>query len=223
MNYHLIATTHLFHGMHQDEIESLLEPIGAYERTFAQGELIMRAGDTINCIGLVERGAVNMVVNFWWGDSHIFGHVGPGETFGHNFAAVPGHELACDIVALEESLILFMDMDRILNTCQGDCDLHRRLIHNIVRISASKNLELSARMVHIAPKTIRGRMLSYLSSLAAEQESTHVRVPFTRQQLADYLGVDRSALSNELSKMRRDGLIAFRKNDFTLLEAAPGA
>lgn len=223
MNYHLLTSTQLFHGMHQDEIESVLEPLGAHEQTYQPGEVIVRTGDPLSEIGLIERGSADLVANFWWGDSHAIGHVGVGETFGQNFAAVPGYELMCDIVAVEETIVLFIEMDKVLHTCQNNCDVHRRLTQNILRISATRNLELSHRMVHVSPKTIRGRMLSYLSQLANEQESVHVIVPYSRQQLADYLIVDRSALSGELSKMQRDGLISYNRNAFTLLEVPEGS
>ena len=133
-----------------------------------------------------------------------------------NFAAIPGRELNCDVVAAEDTEVLFVDIHRLLSTCQNSCPFHRRLIHNLIRISAEKSLSLSNRMMHTAPKSIRDRLLSYLSEQATRNRSPRFSIPFSRQQLADYLGVDRSALSNELSKMQRDGLITYRKNEFQL-------
>ncbi len=160
-----------------------------------------------------------MAVTFYWGGSRIFGHEGKGAIFGENYAAVPGKELLCDVVAAEDTTVLFLDMDGLLTTCRNVCACHQRVIRNLLRISAQKNLGLSARMMHIAPRSLRERLLSYLSEQAMENGSTHFTIPFDRQQLADYLGVDRSAMSNELSKMRREGLIACRKNEFTLSDA----
>ena len=160
-----------------------------------------------------------MVVNFWWGNSNIFGHVRKGDIFAENYAAIPGKELLCDVVAAEDSDVLFLSLGKVLATCKNSCPFHHRLTHNLLRISAQKNLNLSTRMMHIAPKAIRERLLSYLSEQAMENGAAHFTIPFSRQQLADYLGVDRSALSNELSKMQRDGLIEYRKNEFTLNES----
>ena len=168
----------------------------------------------------MESGSVNILVNFYWGGSHIFGHVAAGQLFAETYAAIPGKELLVDVVAAEKCEVLFLNLDKLLTTCQSGCSFHNRIIHNLIRISAGKNLALSERMMHTAPKSIRERLLSYLSEQAVEHGSAHFSIPFSRQQLADYLGVDRSALSNELSKMQRDGLLSFRKSEFTLKEGA---
>jgi len=218
MNYFFLSNTPLFHGIKENEIAHVLSCLGARENSYRKNETIFRAGDTVREFGLVESGSVNIVVNFYWGSSNIFGHMEKGEIFAENYAAIPGKELTCDVVAAEDSVILFLDFTKLLTTCQHGCSFHHRLIHNLLRISAQKSLNLSSRMMHIAPKSLRGRLLSYLSEQAMIHGSTRFTIPFNRQQLADYLGVDRSALSNELSKMQKDGLITFRKNEFTLNE-----
>lgn len=216
MNYFFLSNTNLFHGVKEDEIRHMLSCLGAREKNYRKNETIYRVGDTVHEIGLVESGSVNIIVNFYWGSSHIFGHVEKGKIFAENYAAVPGKELICDVVAAEDSKILFLDLTKLLTTCQNGCSFHQRLIHNLLRISALKSLALSSRMMHTAPKAMRGRLLSYLSEQAMVNGSTHFTIPFDRQQLADYLGVDRSAMSHELSKMQKDGLITFKKNEITL-------
>ncbi len=216
MNYFFLSNTPLFHGIKENEISHVLSCLGARERTYRKNETIFRAGDTVHEIGLVESGSVNIIVNFYWGSSNIFGHIEKGMIFAENYAAIPGKELICDVVAAEDSEILFLDLTKLLTTCQHGCNYHQRLIHNLLRISAQKSLDLSSRMMHTAPKSIRDRLLSYLSEQAMINGSTRFTIPFDRQQLADYLGVDRSAMSNELSKMQKDGLISFRKNVFIL-------
>lgn len=216
MNEIFLINTPLFHGMNRDEVKSILGCMGAREEKYQKDEVIFRAGSSISEVGLVLHGSVNIVVTFYWGGSHIFGHVEQGSVFGENYAAIPGKELICDIVACEDSEILFLGMRNLLTTCRNGCSFHHRIIQNMLRISAQKNLNLSTRMMHIAPKSLRERLLSYLSEQATEHGSVHFTIPFDRQQLADYLGVDRSAMSNELSKMRRDGLITYHKSDFTL-------
>ncbi|MDY2960383.1 MAG: Crp/Fnr family transcriptional regulator [Hornefia sp.] len=216
MNYFFLSNTNLFHGIREDEIRHMISCLSAREKTYKKNEIIFRAGDTVHEIGLVESGSVNIIVNFYWGSSSIFGHIGRGEIFAENYAAISGKELICDVVAAEDSEILFLNIDKLLTTCQSGCRFHHRLIHNLLRISALKSLSLSSRMMHTAPKSMRDRLLSYLSEQATVNGSTHFTIPFNRQQLADYLGVDRSAMSNELSKMQKDGLISFKKNEFTL-------
>ena len=216
MNFFFLTNTVLFHGIREEELSEMLPCLNAHKRIYQKSEIVIRTGETVSEIGLVVEGSVNVVVNFYWGNSHIFGHIGKGDVFALNFAAIPGREVNCDVVAAEDTEILFVDMHRLLSTCQNNCPYHGRLIHNLIRISAEKSLRLSNRMMHIAPKSIRERLLSYFSEQAIENRSPRFSIPFSRQQLADYLGVDRSALSNELSKMQRDGLITYRKNDFLL-------
>ena len=218
MNNFFLKNTPLFHGIREEEIQAMMSCLGAREKHYQKHEVILRAGSPTAEIGLVESGSVNIVVNFYWGSSNIFGHVEKGSIFAENYASIPGQELLCDVVAAEECEILFLNMRQLSSTCSKACSFHNRLIQNLLSISAKKNLGLSSRMMHIAPKGIRDRLLSYLSEQALKNGSSHFLIPFDRQQLADYLGVDRSALSNELSKMQKDGLITYRKNEFTLNE-----
>ena len=216
MNCAFLAGTQLFHGIREDEVLQMLPCVGAREKKFKKGELVLRAGEAVHEVGLVVSGSVNIVANFYWGASSIFGHIAVGDMFAENYAAIPGRELLNDVVAAEDTEVVMLDMRKLLTTCSHACPFHQRTIDNLLRILAQKNLNLSRRMMHTAPKTIRGRLLSYLSEQASEAGSPHFTIPFSRQQLADYLGVDRSALSNELSKMAGEGLIDYRKNEFTL-------
>lgn len=216
MNIFFLTNTQLFHGIKENEIVELLHCLVPRERKFQKDEIIFRAGSPVSEIGLVESGSVNIVVNFYWGNSHILGHVDKGDIFAENYAAIPGAELICDVVACEETEVLFLNMQKLLTTCQQACPFHTRLIMNMLRISAQKNLNLSTRMMHTASNSLRERLLSYLSEQALEHGSSHFTIPFSRQQLADYLAVNRSAMSNELSKMQKEELITYRRNEFTL-------
>ena len=218
MNTFFLANTQLFRGISECEIEELLLCLGAHERSFQKGDVIFRAGSPVDAFGLVEKGSVNIVVNLYWGNSIIFGHMGKGEVFAENYAAVPGKELLCDVVACEDTQVLFLKMQSVMTTCRMGCAYHNRIIQNMLRISAQKNLNMSSRMMHTASKSLRERLLSYFSEQALERGSAHFTIPFNRQQLADYLAVNRSAMSNELSKMQEEGLITYRKNEFILNE-----
>ncbi|MDO5016425.1 MAG: Crp/Fnr family transcriptional regulator [Eubacteriales bacterium] len=219
MDYSFLASTALFQGIREDEIKHLMSCLSAREVNYRKGEIIYSTDTVVTDIGIVESGSVNIVVNFYWGDSQILGHIPAGDIFAENYAAIPGKELLCDVVAAEDSQILFLNLQRLLTKCRQLCNFHQLLINNLLQISAQKNLNLSSRMLHIGPRGTRDRLLSYLSEQAKLKGSEHFRIPFDRQQLADYLGVERSAMSNELSKMRRDGLIDFHKNEFILKKA----
>ena len=221
MDTKFLVGTRLFRGIREEEAAHLLECLDAQEASFAKGDVIFHAGTSISRIGLILSGSVNMVVPLYWGSSRIFGHMEAGDVFGENYAAVPGQLLPGDIVAAQPCRVLFLDLSRIYTVCHHGCRFHHRLIENMLQVSARKNLRLAERMLFTSGRTIRERLLSYLSAQASLEGSPHFRIPFNRQELADYLGVERSALSAELGKMKREGLVAFRKNEFTLNHQAP--
>ena len=216
MDYKFLSGTPLFQEIAKDEIEQILSCLHAREKTYQKDEIIYHAGDRITEIGFVESGSVNIVVNFFSGKSHIFGHANKGAIFAENYALLADAELICDVVATEASTILFLDVNKLFTSCKSSCSFHQRLIQNLLRISAQKGLTLTSRMMHTAPRALRDRLISYLSEQAIANNSAHFTIPYNRQQLADYLGVDRSAMSHELSKMQQDGWITFRKNEFTI-------
>ena len=149
--------------------------------------------------------------------NHILSQQYPG-THIHDLRMVPGEKLLVDVFAAEVTEVLFLNVGKMLSQCPNSCGHHTQLIRNLLAISAQKNLQLSRRIFNTSSKSIRGRLLSYLSDQAVKNESERFDIPFNRQQLADYLGVDRSALSAELGKMQREGLLEFRKNHFHLYE-----
>lgn len=218
MNLQWLAETPLFQGTSAGEIQAMLSCLGARQQHFAKGEAIYRADGTVQALGLVLSGSVHIEYHDFWGNRTILGQAGPGEIFAETYACLPEEPLMVDVSAVQDSQVLFLQVGKILRTCPRSCGHHVRLIQNLLAVSARKNLALSRRMLYTAPKTIRGRLLSYLSAQAM-QKGPCFSIPFNRQQLADYLGVDRSALSHELGKMQAEGLLRFRKNVFELKES----
>ena len=189
--------------------------------SYARGSVIYHAGDVISTVGLVLSGSVSIENDDVWGNKSILDHVRPGQVFAETYACVPGAPLMINVVAAEASDILFLDVGRILHTCSNACGFHAKLIRNLLSIASEKNLALSRRIFHTSSKSIRGRLLSFLSYQATQHGSRDFQIPFNRQQLADYLSVDRSAMSNELSKMQRDGLLKVERNHFILTGVTP--
>ena len=216
MNLKFLSATSLFRGATEAEAEAMLQCLGAYEKQYAKGDTIYHAGEYAENMGMVLSGSVIIEIADLWGNTTVLGSVEAGQLFAETYACIPGEALMVSVRASEKSTVLFLNASRLLTTCQSSCAHHARLIQNLLQISAQQNLALSRRSVHTAPKTIRGRLLSYLSERAKQSGSFHFTIPFNRQQLADYLGVDRSALSNELSKMQGDGILTYDKNAFTL-------
>ena len=221
MDYHFLSKTILFRGTSPEEVRTMLDCLSAENKQFQRGSVIYHAGDVIHSIGLVLSGSVSIENDDVWGNKSILDKVGPGHVFAETYAYVPGEPLMISVVAAEPVEILFLDMSRVLHICSNACDFHSKLIRNLLAISSQKNLNLSRRIFHTSSKSIRGRLLSYLSFQATQHGSRDFEIPFNRQQLADYLSVDRSAMSNELSKMQRDGLLRLERNHFSLIGIEP--
>ena len=217
MNISFLTKTVLFRGIEADELETLLDCLKAERKVYGKGETVYHAGDSVQALGMVLAGSVRIESDDVWGNKSILDQIGPGQVFAETYACLPGEPLMVDAVAAQRTEVLFLNTARLLRTCPSACAHHAALIRNLLAVTSQKNLALSRRIFHTSPKTIRGRLLSYLSAQALRENSRSFAIPFDRQQLADYLGVDRSALSAELGRMRAEGLIRFRKNEFELL------
>lgn len=217
MDLTFLASTPLFTGIKTEEISAILSCTMAKEKTYRKGQYLFHAGDAVNRIGILLSGKLSVENDDLWGNKTILNMITPGHVFLENYACIPGEHLMVSIVAVNDAQVLYLQVSHLLQTCCNNCSHHNRLIRNLLTISAQKSLGLSRRSFHTAAKTIRERLLSYLSYEAAKQGSCEFDIPFNRQQLADYLNLDRSALSNELGKMAKDGLIEVEKNHFVLL------
>ena len=207
----------LFNGMTTDEINQALSELCAIEKAYEKNSLILRAGDITDSLGLVLSGSVTIEINDMWGNRTILSNVGEGGFFAETYALLENEPLLVDVRANENCRILFFKVGS-LKKLKSNMNLWSfKLISNLLMISANKNLHLSGRSFHTSPKTIRGRVMVYLSSVSLKKGSNEFDIPFDRQQLADYLNLERSALSKELGKMKKDGLIEVRKNHFKLL------
>ena len=220
MNYKFLANTLLFRGVTPDEIESMMGCLDAQVKKYHKGEIIYHNGEYAQKAGLVLSGSVHIENDDLWGNKTLLSHVGAGQVFAETYVCVPGEPLMINVVAAEASEILFLNLGKGSCTCAKNYGFHGRLIQNLLAISAQKNLNLSRRIFYTSAKSIRGRLLSYLSDQATRCGSLEFDIPFNRQQLADYLGVDRSAMSNELSKMQKEGYLTSSKNHFCLNQAS---
>lgn len=216
MDYQFLSRTVLFRGSEPEQVKEMLKCFYAREKHYQKGEIVLYMGDLVKDLGIVLSGSVTIERDDLWGNRSIFGHAEPGQIFAETYACVSEEPLMVNVVADQDSDILFLDIGRVLTTCQTTCTHHSQLIRNLLLASARKNLGLSERIMHTSPKSIRGRLISYFSAQAARAGSQSFAIPFNRQQLADYLEVDRSALSAELGKMKREGLLDFWKNQFVL-------
>ena len=151
-----------------------------------------------------------------WGSRNILSGAGPGQTFAAAYACAPGSRLNVSVVAETPVTAMFLNVKRILTVCPAACSHHSRIIRNLLSELAGKNLRLGEKLTHMGQRSTRAKLMSYLSAEAQRLGTCEFDIPFSRQQLADYLAVERSGLSSELGKMRREGLLDFRKGHFVL-------
>lgn len=208
----------LFRGMTETEISNALQVLEAREENFQKSETLLIAGTITERMGLVLEGSVTIESNDVWGNRTIISHVGKGQVFAETYALLENEPMLVDVTASEDCRILFLRSGRIQSLKSSLEPWTLKYVTNLLTISMHKNLILSGRSFHTAPKTIRGRVMAYLNSVSLQKHSWEFDIPFDRQQLADYLNLERSALSKELGKMQRDGLISCRKNHFIILQ-----
>ncbi|MDY3862325.1 MAG: Crp/Fnr family transcriptional regulator [Ruminococcus sp.] len=215
MDFTFISKTALFRGYCEKDIAHMAKQLNFKRVCYKKKDEIFSNGDTVAHIGLVLSGSVQIEHNDYFGNKSILAIIEKGGVFAEAYACIPGEPLMIDVIANDDCEILFISVSRLFESCP-QCDSKNRLIQNLVVIGAYKNLQLSKRSIHTTPKTIRGRLMSYFSEQIYAQDSNKITIPFDRQQLADYLNTDRSALSKELIKMKKDGLIEYRKNVFEI-------
>lgn len=201
------AMSPLFRGVPAEELPGLLVRAAAREVRFQKGDLLLRRGEESGRMGLVLEGTVHIIREDFWGNRSIVGLAGPGEVFAESYA-LAGEPLEVSVLAAASGAALFLE---------ADCLTDGRLAANLLHLLAQKNLMLTRKMRHMARRTTRDKLLSYLSAQALLAGSPEFDIPMDRQQLADYLAVDRSAMSAALGKLRDEGVLTFRKNHFHLL------
>ena len=205
----------VFQGLTEQELQQL-EQIGAIRRqNFHKHVTVFHEGDLVHEIGIVLEGSVLIENNDLWGNKSILSRVEKGQVFAESYAfhKVP---LMVDAIADEDSLILFLDVQRLMEEQNAQATWYCKMLKNLLLISTKKNRNLSNRIFCTTSKTVRGRLAAFFSEQATKAGSNTFDIPFNRQQMADYLNLDRSALSKELGKMREEGLLTFRKNHFSI-------
>jgi len=216
--YGFLKKTSLFRGTSEEELPTLLDCLAPTTREYAKNELILRQGEDVSAVGLVLSGRAQIIEEDFWGNRSILADAWPGDLFAEAYAFLPGELLRVSVVAAEPTTVMLLDGKRMLEVCSSACRFHTRLVQNILAESARKNLALTRKVSHMSKRSTREKLLSYLSGQALGAGSDAFEIPFNRQQLADYLCVDRSAMSSELCKMRDEGLLVFDKNRFQLKE-----
>lgn len=207
----------MFEGITQASIRGIYECFGMRTIRYGKQETVLRTGGRLESLGLVTEGGVHIVREDFEGNATLLAAIGPGEIFAEAFA-IGDVPLSVTVQALQKGAeILWIPSGRLSAPCQKACPAHAALLSNLMRQLARKNLFLNGRIAHLSKRTLREKALSYLTEEARRQGGRHFTVPLDRQGMADYLACDRSALSAVLCRLREEGVVAFHKNEFTLL------
>ena len=207
----------LFDGISAGDLPGMLGCMNVRIAKVKKNQVIFCEGSEANYIGIVLTGSAQIVKEDYYGNRSIVTRAEPGELFGESFAFAGVSALPVSVVAAEDSQVMLIDSRRITVCCANACQFHSRMIFNLLRIVAAKNLMFNQKLEITSKRTTREKLMAYLLTQAKLQSSSTFTIPFDRQALADYLGVERSAMSAEISKLRREGVLESQKNRFTLL------
>jgi CRP-like cAMP-binding protein len=208
----------LFKGIGRHELKGLLDCLGTRVATFRRGEMIWLSGEKLRSIGVVLEGQVNAYRDDILGNRALMAAVTPPGLFGETIVCAELPESPVTAEAGADSRVLFVGFEKAFRPCASSCTFHHALIRNMLGILAGKNIALSEKISHISKKTTRQKLASYLIYEATRQRSRAFTVPLNRQALADYLGVNRSALSRELSAICAEGTISCSRSRFEILD-----
>lgn len=215
--YHVISKNPLFDQIQEEDLLGMLNCLCARVHLYQKDSYIILAGDQVRSIGVVLTGKVSVVRESEEGLRNLVAVLMPGECFGESFACSDRPEAFVSVVAMEDCEILFLDCKKIVTTCSSACTFHTRLIENILSMLTDKILGLNQKLEIVSKRKIREKLLTFFETQKKNADTNVFSIPYNREQLADFLFVDRSALSNELCKMRDEGLIRFQKNKFEIL------
>lgn len=213
----VLKRSKLFLGVGEAELEAMLSCLRARVCTYEKGEYVLSQGEPVDNIMILAEGKLHIQSDDYWGKRSIIGTADPGELFGEAYAAPESGTLLSDVLAVEDSAVIFFDVKKLLTVCPSSCGFHSKVIQNLFFAVSEKNRRLVRKLGYMSMRTTREKLMAYLSDEAKEQNSSSFSIPFNRQQLADFLSVDRSAMSAELGRMRDEGLLRFEKSRFILL------
>ncbi len=213
--YQKIIGNKLFTHISEKDFSSMLTCLGAFEKIYSKNEVILNEGDSINFVGAVLEGAVKIIKTDYDGSEVIIAEVSDGDIFAEVFACAKIFRSPVSIVSASKSRVLFFDYQKIITACSSSCAFHQKLISNMLSVVANKSLYLNRRIDIISKKSLRDKILTYFHYESMGRN--RFTISMNREELANFLCADRSALSNELSKMKKDGLIDYSKNEFVLM------
>ena len=215
--FDLLLATPLFAGIDPADLEPMLSCLGATAIHISKGDPVFLEGDDAGFIGVVLEGSVQVVQEDFYGNRSILTHAGKGDLFAETFACAGIDTMPVSGYAIRDCTLLILSCQKMLTVCSSACLFHNQLVKNMLKVVAQKNLNLNSKIRFMSQKTTKEKLMAYLLEQAKVTGSPEFTIPFDRQALADYLGVERSAMSAELSNLKKAGLLDFKGSNFHLL------
>jgi CRP-like cAMP-binding protein len=216
-NYaYLLKKLPLFSGIAESELENLLKCLNSKQDKYLRNDIVVMAGSRITSVGIVLGGTLQIVREDIHGNRNIVAELKQGEMFGETFACAGIAESPVSVIASSDCEVLFIGFGKIITSCSSACIFHTKLIENMLRILANKNIFLNSKIELLSCRTTREKLIKYLENRAKQTGSTTFDIPFSREELADFLCVNRSALSRELGAMSEEGILEYSRNRFVL-------
>ncbi|HVI40011.1 MAG TPA: Crp/Fnr family transcriptional regulator [Anaerovoracaceae bacterium] len=216
-NLKVLMLTSLFQGVAENDLESMLNCLGAMERKYRKNDVILLAGTKVTSVGILAEGNAQITRDDAEGNRAILSELGRADLFAEAYVAAGAAEIPVTVIATSDCRIVWISFGKIVGTCSSACSFHRTLVQNMMRVIAVKNILMNEKMRILSCKTTKEKLMTYLSDYSERVGKNKFKIPFSRNELADFLSVDRSAMSRELSRLRDEGYLNYRKNEFELL------
>ena len=216
-NIKVLKMSSLFQGVEENDLEAMLSCLGATERKYKKNDVILLAGTRVTSVGILVEGSAQITRDDAEGNRAILSELEKADLFAEAYVAAGSLEVPITVIATTDCRVVWIPFSKIVGTCDHACGFHRTLVQNMIRVIAQKNIWMNEKMRILSCRTTKEKLMTYLSDYSERVGKNKFRIPFSRNELADFLSVDRSAMSRELSKLRNEGYLDYNKNEFELL------
>jgi len=216
-NLKTLKMSSLFQGVDDNDLEAMLSCLGATERKYRKNDVILLAGTRVTSVGILIEGNAQITRDDAEGNHAILSDLEKADLFAEAYVAAGSMEVPITVIATSDCRIVWIPFNKIVGICSNACGFHRTLVQNMMRVIAVKNIWMNEKMRILSCKTTKEKLITYLSDYSERVGKNKFKIPFSRNELADFLSVDRSAMSRELSKLRDEGYLNYHKNEFELL------
>lgn len=215
-NIKILKQSPLFQGVEETDLEAMLSCLGATERKYSKNDVILLAGTRVTSVGILAEGNAQITRDDAEGNRAILSELEKADLFAEAYVAAGSEEIPITVVATTDCRIVWVPFSKIVGTCSNACGFHKTLVQNMMKVIAVKNIWMNEKMRILSCKTTKEKLMTYLSDYSERTGKNKFKIPFSRNELADFLSVDRSAMSRELSRLRDEGYLDYHKNEFEL-------